>query len=397
MQDSKKKKDLVVDDLKPAEIKNGQLILTDKHKKLIKEQIAPDATPEELQLFLMMAHRTRLDPLLQQLYFIKYGQGSRARVSYVTSIDGYRIIAHRTKQFAGIDEPKYQMNNSGQLESCTITVYRKDSERGFSATVYFKEYNTNMNLWAKMPMTMIAKVAEAHALRKAFPQDLSGVYTTDEMDQASNPSPAPSPAKLQSQNTQGAPARTSRPMVGKVSPAQVKYIHSLLSQKNKSVDLIYKTLKITSLNDLNKDQASKIIDKLMKAEPDQKAAPSEPTEDAEYIDPDEVEAGMAKLEAEEAKQVNLYGEIDESPRAMPGEIKLFEIIVRRRAKQAKKSYEVMLESLLKKLKVESLNDLSQDQIKSMTDQVMEMNKDFEKKYDEEAKDIADTLGGTVEN
>jgi hypothetical protein len=133
----------------------------------------------------MMAYRTRLDPLLRQLYFIKYGQGERAKVSYVTSIDGYRIIAHRTGDFAGTDEPRYEYDAQGRLSHCTVTVYKfvQGQRVGFSAKVKFSEY-IGQNLWLKMPETMIAKVAEAHALRKAFPQDLSGIYTTDEMEQA---------------------------------------------------------------------------------------------------------------------------------------------------------------------------------------------------------------------
>jgi phage recombination protein Bet len=171
--------------VQPAEIdqKTGQLILTPKHKELIAKQIAPTATKEELELFFMMAYRTRLDPLMKQLYFIKYGQGDRAKVSYVTSIDGYRIIAHRTGLFSGIDAPKYEKDAQGNVSHCTVSVYRVGSDRPFSATVKMSEYSTGQNLWKTMPETMIAKVAEAHALRKAFPQDLSGIYTTDEMDQ----------------------------------------------------------------------------------------------------------------------------------------------------------------------------------------------------------------------
>lgn len=177
-----------IETVQPAEIdpKTGQLILTAKHRQLIKDQIAPDATKEELELFFMMAFRTRLDPLLKQLYFIKYG----TNVSYVTSIDGYRIIAHRTGLFAGVTEPKYDYDSKGLVTHCSVAVLKMVGVEKceFAAKVKFSEYNTGKNLWSKMPETMIAKVAEAHALRKAFPQDLSGIYTTDEMDQATNQS-----------------------------------------------------------------------------------------------------------------------------------------------------------------------------------------------------------------
>lgn len=172
----------------PAEIKGDQIIFTPKHLELIKNQIAKDATQEEYDLFIMMARRTRLDPLLKQLYFIKYKgkNGNPDKVSYVTSIDSYRIIAHRTGDFAGVDLPIFDYDKSGKITHAAITVYKlvQGQKFGFSAKVKFSEYNTNQNQWISKPETMIAKVAEAHALRKAFPQDLSGIYTTDEMEQA---------------------------------------------------------------------------------------------------------------------------------------------------------------------------------------------------------------------
>jgi phage recombination protein Bet len=212
-----------VDEVQPAVIENGQLILTPKHKELIAKQIAPTATKEELELFFMMAYRTRLDPLLKQLYFIKYGTGEKAKVSYVTSIDGFRIIAHRTKQFAGIDEPKFiYASSSKNPTSCTVTVYKKGSERGFTATVHFAEYSTGQNLWAKMPHTMLAKVAEAHALRKAFPQDLSGIYTTDEMEQAEKAQTPQKPTAAQ------LPPAPTEPMINK---DQVEEVKTLMAEK----------------------------------------------------------------------------------------------------------------------------------------------------------------------
>lgn len=229
--------------VKPAEIKNGQLILTPKHLDLIKTQIAKDATPAELELFLMMAYRTRLDPLMRQLYFIKYGNN----VSYVTSIDGYRIIAHRTGDFAGVDFPIFEYDTSKKVTHASITVYKmvQGVKCGFSAKVKFTEYNSGKNQWAKMPETMIAKVAEAHALRKAFPNDLSGIYTQDEMDQAEN-------------KAQVKPSMASE--------AQRRMIMALLKQKGRTVEdlkeYLFKAFKITSSKQLTIAMAKKTIDKL---------------------------------------------------------------------------------------------------------------------------------------
>ena len=73
-----------------------------------------------------------------------------------------------------------------EIISCAITVH-KQFESGyvgdFVAKVYFKEYTTGNNLWKSKPMTMIAKVAEMHALRKACPEELSNSFVAEEMEQ----------------------------------------------------------------------------------------------------------------------------------------------------------------------------------------------------------------------
>jgi hypothetical protein len=66
-------------------------------------------------------------------------------------------------------------------------IHRKGCAHSFSATARFADFNAGQGLWAKMPSVMIAKCSEAQALRRAFPADLSGVYSTDEMDQAVEP------------------------------------------------------------------------------------------------------------------------------------------------------------------------------------------------------------------
>lgn len=239
--------------VQPAQIKDGQLMLTPKHLELIKTQIAKNATKAELDLFLMMAYRTRLDPLMKQLYFIKYGEGEKAKVSYVTSIDGYRIIAHRTGLFAGVDLPIYEYDKTGRVTHCAITVHKivQNQIVGFGAKVKFSEYNTNQNNWSKMPETMIAKVAEAHALRKAFPNDLSGIYTQDEMDQM----------QIQQQSAQN-PEK-----VVMISPAQEDKIKALLVERDVDVEKIKQyaknTYRVPSLKKMTSKQAGHLIAQLL--------------------------------------------------------------------------------------------------------------------------------------
>lgn len=158
---------------------------TEDQVRLIKSQIARDCSDDELKLFLYQCKRTGLDPLTRQIYAIKRA----GRMTIQCSIDGFRVIAERSGTYAGQDEPVWIDDDKGIPIKCSVSVY-KFSPQGqrYCAAVgvaHFKEYYPNpMNLQKSMPHVMIAKVAEALALRKAFPQDLSGLYTGDEMNQA---------------------------------------------------------------------------------------------------------------------------------------------------------------------------------------------------------------------
>jgi len=102
--------------------------------------------------------------------------------SLVTSIDYARKLGMRSG-IVGTTAPVYE-EKDGKIVSCTITVKKKVSEYigDYSATVYFNEYTTNRNLWISKPRTMIAKVAEMHALRKACPEELSQAYSEEEIE-----------------------------------------------------------------------------------------------------------------------------------------------------------------------------------------------------------------------
>lgn len=162
--------------------------------ELIKSQVARGATNDELNLFLYQCRRSGLDPLARQIYFMKRKIGNEYRMTVQTSIDGFRVIAERSGNYAGQDEPIFIIEND-KVIAAKVPVYKFRGNTRYLAAVgvaYMSEYVPSAGqdfMWKKMPHTMIAKVAEALALRKAYPMDLSGLYTTDEMEQSTVDTP----------------------------------------------------------------------------------------------------------------------------------------------------------------------------------------------------------------
>lgn len=117
------------------------------------------------------------DLLEKNVYAIKYGE----TYSLITSIDYSRKIAMRSG-LVGKTAPIY-VEKDNTIETCSITVKKATSGviGEFTALVYFKEFNTGKNQWQSKPHVMIAKVAEMHALRMAFPEEMSQQYVEEEM------------------------------------------------------------------------------------------------------------------------------------------------------------------------------------------------------------------------
>jgi len=161
---------------------------TPEQTQLISSTIAPGCTPDELKLFAYACQRTGLDPFSKQIYAIKRG----GKLGIQAGIDGLRAIAERTGQLDGSET--YWCGADGAWSDVWLAdkppaaaktiIHRKGSNHAFTGVARFADYNAGQGLWSKMPAAMIAKCSEALALRKAFPANLSGVYTTDEMEQA---------------------------------------------------------------------------------------------------------------------------------------------------------------------------------------------------------------------
>lgn len=166
---------------------------------LITRTVARGATQDELGLFFNIAKRAGLDPFTRQVHFVKRKVWNQDKKTYdeigttQTGIDGYRAIAERSGCYAGSDDASFEGGMEDVPIKASVCVYKLVGgiRCPFTASARWSEYapvnpktKEIMGQWKKMPYLMLSKCAEALALRKAFPNDLSGLYTEEEMEQA---------------------------------------------------------------------------------------------------------------------------------------------------------------------------------------------------------------------
>jgi len=177
---------------------------TPEQVDVIKATIAPGATNEELALFLMVCQKTGLDPFSRQIYLSERWTNGVSKKTPETTIDGFRVIAERSGKYAGQLGPFWcgpdgiwrdVWIDNDMPSAAKVGILRSDFKEPVWGIALFMEYAQYKkaqgnnppqlnSMWQKMGANQLAKCAESLGLRKAFPRDLSGMYTREEMAQA---------------------------------------------------------------------------------------------------------------------------------------------------------------------------------------------------------------------
>jgi phage recombination protein Bet len=170
---------------------------TDEEVKLLVANKVIPATADRSQIayFFEICKRKHLDPFLKHVHMIerserdpKNGEKWIKSFTIQTSLDGMRAIAQRNVKI--VSYRRWTRKNDQEIYGCCEIA---TSDRGlYSDEVPFSEYvgktkqGEVTKFWKQFPQTMIKKVAEESVLRMLCPEDLSGVFGDDEMDQAEN-------------------------------------------------------------------------------------------------------------------------------------------------------------------------------------------------------------------
>jgi phage recombination protein Bet len=190
---------------------DGKLKLTPEEIDTIRSEILEPAkgakpTEGEVALFVHQCERTGLNPFDRQIYarFNWDKDANRQRMQAQSTIDGFRAVAERTGKYLGQKGPFW--TKTGEWadvwladeapKAAKVGVWKQGAKEPTWGVAKFSEYAQKTRggaltrMWQTMPSNQLAKCAEALALRKAFPNELSGIYTTDEMEQADTPTEA---------------------------------------------------------------------------------------------------------------------------------------------------------------------------------------------------------------
>lgn len=183
---------------------SNEIMIFDKEKEnLLRDMFFKEFSESEFKMFIYACQRTGLDPFMKQIYAVKRWDTrlKKNTMTIQTSIDGYRLIAERTGKYCPGRKPVFEYDENKNLISATSYV-KKLTEDGIwheiDCEAFFDEYCQTVKdkitgevktigMWGNMQRNQLAKCAESLALRKAFPAEMSGIYTKDEMKKSYEP------------------------------------------------------------------------------------------------------------------------------------------------------------------------------------------------------------------
>lgn len=212
---------------------------------LIRRTVCAGASDDELALYLATSRRLGLDPLTRQIHAVRRwdSRAGREVMAIQVGIDGLRLAAHRTGEMDGYDPPQWcgpdgvwqdVWLGGAPPAAARVTVYRRGHSHPYTAVATYAEYcqrgkdGRPAGLWARMPALMISKVAEALALRRAFPVELAGVYEPAELDQVEVVPPAQTSRSDLSEAVESQPQPNAQP--DRMTDRQRRHLMSLCTE-----------------------------------------------------------------------------------------------------------------------------------------------------------------------
>lgn len=178
---------------------------TNKDLTVLRSSKFKDFTDNEVAQCVQICSHLQLNPILNQIHFVKRA----GTITPQVGIDGFRLTADRTGKYAGSDEAIFEYKEGDKLKKlplkASVTVYKMISgvRCAFNASARWDEYypgDKQGHMWQKMPHNQLAKCAEALALRKAFPAELSALRSDEEMMQTARDV---TPSKADNLNSRG--------------------------------------------------------------------------------------------------------------------------------------------------------------------------------------------------